>query len=154
MYNHATADYICPICLSLEGTENQDTLILQSDIVYRDDLVTVIINSFSLGGVIGNAIIVPVKHFENIYDMPDEYGHHVFDLSKRVAIAMKKAYGCDGITTMQCSEPAGDQHAFHYHFHVMQRYDEDRFNEHITHKEVADPKMRAVCAEKLRSNID
>lgn len=153
MYSHATSDYICPICVGLDGVESDDTLILQPDIVYRDEYVAVIINSFSLGGVVGNALVVPVKHFENLYDLPADYGHHVFEMVQRVALAMKQAYGCDGITTMQCNEPAGGQHAFHYHHHVMQRNDDDNFFERVVQKEVADPLKRAEYAQKLKLQL-
>src|SRR6185312_2712871 len=110
------------ICLAIDGTESEATLMHQTDIFYRDDLVTGFINSFALGGVGGNALIVPNIHVENIYDLPSEYGQRVFDVLQQTARAMRQAYGCDGLTTLQCNEPAGWQHAFHYHHHVMQRY--------------------------------
>lgn len=153
MYNHASSDYICPICLGIQGIENKHTLILQPDIVYRDQQAAVIINSFSLGGVVGNAIIVPIAHHENLYDLPTETGRYIFELSQKVALAMKHAYNCDGITTMQCNEPAGGQHAFHYHFHVMQRNHDDDFFGRILHKEIADPKQRDRYAQKLRAAL-
>lgn len=46
MYNHAPENYKCPICLSVKGIENEDTLLKQADLVYKDDLVSVFINSF------------------------------------------------------------------------------------------------------------
>ncbi len=33
MYNHTPANYKCPICPAVNGIENGDTLIAQSDIV-------------------------------------------------------------------------------------------------------------------------
>jgi len=149
MYNHAPADYKCPICLGIEAVKSEHTLILPADIVYRDAQAAVIINSFSLGGMTGNALIVPIAHHENMYDLPAETGHYIFELAQKVAIAMKQAYGCDGITTMQCNEPAGGQHAFHYHHHVMQRNEDDNFFERLTQKEIADPGQRAEYARKL-----
>lgn len=153
MYSHVAKDHICPICLGIEGIENDNTLILQPDIVYKDDFVAVIINSFARDGKIGNVIVVPTKHFENLYDLAPEYGHRIFDMAQKVAIAMKQAYDCDGITTMQCNEPAGGQHAFHYHFHVAQRYESDTFFETMAIKEVANPKVRAEFAQKLRAQL-
>src|SRR5436190_13027127 len=96
---NAPKDYVCPICVALKGTENSDTLIHQTDIFYQDDLVTGIINSFSLGGFIGNALIVPNAHFEHVYELPEKYGHRVFEVLQKTAIAMRQAYRCDGITT-------------------------------------------------------
>lgn len=151
---HAPKDYICPICLALEGIENGNTLMHQTDIFYQDDLVTGFINSFSLGDVAGNALVVPNKHFENIYDVPEEYGHRIFEVVQKTAIAMRQAYECDGITTMQCNEPAGWQHAFHYHHHVMQRYNDDDFMSKMVDKKLTLKTDKAQYANKLRSALE
>jgi histidine triad (HIT) family protein len=151
---HAPDNYVCPICTALNGAENKDTLIHQSDIFYKDDLVTGVINSFALGGVLGNALIVPNVHFENIYDIPTEYGHRVFEILQKTAVAMKQAYACDGITTLQCNEPAGWQHAFHYHHHVMQRYADDDFvGQMSAQKVVVSKEEKAQYAQKLKRTI-
>jgi histidine triad (HIT) family protein len=150
---HAPENYICPICVALGGTENSNTLIHQSDIFYKDELVTGLINSFSLGGVIGNALIVPNKHFEHMYELPEKYGHRVFEILQRTAIAMRRAYPCDGITTLQCNEPAGWQHAFHYHHHVLQRYDDDDFMNKMLTKAVAPKAEKAAYAAKLQAAL-
>lgn len=141
-------------CLGVKGISSPDTLMKASDIVYKDDLVTVFINSFFIGKNAGHVIVVPNRHYESIYDLPQKYGHRVFDVSKKMAIALKKAYNCDGITTRQNNEPAGDQHAFHFHFHVFPRYDNDDFNNQIpSHKRLAEPAERAEYAAKLKAYI-
>lgn len=38
---------------------------------------------------------------------------------------MKAAYGCDGVSTRQHNEPAGDQDVWHYHLHVVPRWHGD-----------------------------
>jgi|GEM_PF-2341840 hypothetical protein len=40
MFNYAPEDYRCPICIAIDGIENEDTWIKQDDIFYKDDLVT------------------------------------------------------------------------------------------------------------------
>ena len=150
MISHAPQDYKCPICIGLNGVENEDTLLKQADEVYKDDLVTVYINSFWIPTCEGHVIVVPNEHFENIYDLPKKYGHRIFEVAKKISIAMKEAYECDGITTRQNNEPAGNQHAFHYHFHIFPRYDGDSFNINLTKKSVlSDPEERIKYAVKL-----
>jgi len=69
-----------------------------------------------------------------------------------MAIAMKRTYKCDGITMRQNNEPAGNQHAFHYHHHIFPRYDDDSFNENMTKKSVlSDPKDRIQFVNKLKA---
>ena len=154
MYNHSPKDYTCPICIGLAGFENEDTLLKQADEVYKDELVTAFINSFWIPTCEGHVIVVPNKHFENMYDMPNKFGHRLFEVSKKIALAMKRAYKCDGITTRQNNEPAGNQHAFHFHFHIFPRYDGDSFNINLTKKSIlSDPKDRANFAKKLKKYL-
>lgn len=153
MYNHAPQDYKCPICLAINGVENSDTLIRQNDIVYKDDLVTAFISSFFIGSNPGHVIISPNKHFENMYDLPDEYVHRVSEVAKKVALAIKESYKCEGITTLQNNEPAGGQHAFHYHFHVFPRYTNDNFHKKMLDKKLTKPEERLEYANKLKEKL-
>jgi histidine triad (HIT) family protein len=151
---HAPDNYICPICLAIQGVENDDTLMKTSDIVYKDDLVTVFINSFFMGKNAGHVIVVPNEHFENIYSLPTQEVHRIFEIAKKMALTIKKAYECNGITIRQNNEPAGDQHAFHFHLHVFPRYNEDGFNNvQPSDKRLASPEERAKFAAKLKAAL-
>jgi histidine triad (HIT) family protein len=153
MYNHASQDYDCLICLGINGSNNAKTLIVADDIVYRDERVTALINSFWMKNNPGHVIIVPNKHFENIYELPDELGAHIHVVAKKMALAMKKAYGCDGIMTLQNNEPASGQHAFHYHLHIFPRYENDDLHANMMDKQLADPVERKEYADKLRAAL-
>lgn len=153
--SHAPKDYKCPICLGVQGIENDDTLLKQADLVFKDDLVSVFINSFWIGTVEGHLIVVPNEHFENIYELPDKVGHRISETIKKMSVVMKKAYKCDGITTRQNNEPAGNQHAFHYHHHIFPRYEGDAFNVNLTKKSIlSEPKDRIKYVKKLKEVIE
>lgn len=151
MYNHASKDYKCPICIAIKGQENEDTLIRQSDIVYKDDLVTAFISSFFIDKNLGHIIIVPNEHFENIYDLPTNYSSHISVVAQKMALALKKSYQADGVTTLQNNEPAGNQHAFHYHFHVFPRYENDDLHNNIQNKKPTTFEDRKPYAEKIKA---
>lgn len=154
MYNHAPEGYKCPICLGVRGIENEDTLLKQADLIYTDNLVSVYINSFWIDTAKGHVIVVPNEHFENIFDLPNEVGYRIFEVTKKIALAMKESYGCDGITLRQNNEPASDQHAFHYHQHIFPRYEGDSFNVNMTKKSIlSTPEERVEYAEKLKKAI-
>jgi histidine triad (HIT) family protein len=150
MYNHAPKNYICPICLGVKGIENKDTLITRSDIVYKNEFVTAFISSFFIGNNHGHVIIVPNEHIENIYDLSNELSYKIQDAAKMIALALKETYKCDGISTAQHNEPAGDQHVFHYHFHVFPRYENDNLYGNMLNKRSTTPEERLEYAEKLR----
>lgn len=148
--SNAPENYICPICLGVQRIESDDTLMRSGDIVFQDDMVTVFINSFFVGKNAGHVIVVPNEHFESIYDLPVDYGHRIFDVARTASRALKEAYQCDGITIRQNNEPAGDQHAFHFHLHVFPRYINDGYNAvQPEDKRLADQSERAEYAQKL-----
>lgn len=153
MFNHAPDDYRCPICLAIQGIENQDTLIRKSDIVFKDELVTAFISSFFIGNNLGHIIIVPNKHIENIYDLPQEYANRINEIAKKTALVLKQSYKCEGITTLQNNEPAGNQHAFHYHLHVFPRYENDDLFKNMLEKKNTTPEERLPYSEKIRSTF-
>ncbi len=153
MYNHAPTDYKCPICLGVQGIENEDTMLKQSDLVYRDDKTSVFINSFFINGNEGHLIVVPNKHIENIYDLDAESGHAIIDTVQKMSVVLKKAYNCQGITLRQNNEPAGDQHAFHFHLHIFPRYDGDKFNTEGGNKRASTLEERQQYIQKIKDQL-
>jgi histidine triad (HIT) family protein len=94
---------------------------------------------------------VPNKHYQTLYDLPDKIGHRIFETAKKMSIAIKNAYQCDGVTLRQNNEPAGDQHALHYHLHIFPRYEGDSFNQDLAKKSaLSKPEDRRVYADKLK----
>ena len=153
MHNHAPANYVCPICIALQGIENDTTMIRQTDIVYRDDLVTAFIGSFFVGNNPGHPILVPNSHHENLYDLPDPEAHRLISVSRRIAQALKASHSCDGVTVRQNNEPASHQHAFHYHMHLFPRYTGDEFEKNIGVSRKTTPEERLAYADRLREAI-
>jgi len=126
MYSHAPDNYVCPICQIIRG-ETTEKGSAEADVLFRDDKQTVFLVGKWIQSNPGHIIIVPNDHTENIYTLPDELGHRISDMTKKVALILKEAYGCDGTSIGQHNEPAGNQDAFHYHLHVFPRYDGDEY---------------------------
>jgi histidine triad (HIT) family protein len=151
MFSHASEDYKCPICLGIEGIENEDTLLKQADLIYKDKLTSVFINSFFLKGNEGHLIVVPNQHQESIYNLTHETSAAIMDTTQAMAKLLKQAYDCDGITLRQNNEPAGDQHAFHFHLQIFPRYTGDHFNQ--AERYLSTPDERQKYYDKLRSHL-
>ncbi len=149
MYNHAPHDYVCPLCLLIEGIENEHTMAKQADIVYRNEHALAMVNSKFIKGNPGHVIVMPTHHFEHLYDLPQEYMSAIMEVSQKIAIALKATRNCDGIWIGQNNEPASGQHAFHYHMHVVPRFEGDSFKDGESY--VAAPEDRIPYAEGLRS---
>ena len=118
MYSHEPENYICPLCQIAKG-ELTNKGNQEESVVYRYEYLTVFIAGKWWRTNPGHVIIIPNQHFENIYDIPEEIGHKIFDMSKKVAIALKESYKCEGTSTRQHNEPAGNQDVWHFHQHVF-----------------------------------
>jgi histidine triad (HIT) family protein len=96
MFNHAPSDYDCPLCHIAKG-EPTARGNEESTVIFRNDMVTVFIAGRFLRSNPGHVIIIPNEHFENVFDLPEEYGHAIFDASKKVSLALKEVYKCGGV---------------------------------------------------------
>jgi len=85
-----------------------------------------------------------------MYALPASYAHRIQDIAKEVALAFKKVYKCDGVSTRQHNEPAGGQDVWHYHLHVFPRYENDNLYQNLSLAEFVPFEQRNVYAERLR----
>lgn len=155
MYNHAPPHYRCPFCLIARGNEDEGLYSLHSDIVYHDETVTAFLGSHQWVNNPGNVLIIPNGHFENLYELPLAYATEIHRLARRLALAMKSVYACDGISTRQHNEPAGNQEVWHYHLHVTPRYTGDDFYSlYMTRRELMPPEDRAKHASRIRAGLE
>lgn len=145
MHNHEPAGYVCPFCRNLWSGESD----LPLEIVHRDDEVWVKVNPKWWPNNPGSLLVMPVAHHENIFDLPPELGEPIQRAARDAAVALKAAFGCDGISTRQHNEPAGDQDVWHYHLHVFPRWEGDEL--YGSHGAVATADEIRDAAERLRA---
>jgi histidine triad (HIT) family protein len=96
---------------------------IPSATLYEDEEFRVILD---LGPATkGHALILPKSHAANICELPDELVSKAMLLAKKMAGRMKEALNCDGLNIVQNNgEPAG-QTVFHFHMHLIPRYEGD-----------------------------
>jgi histidine triad (HIT) family protein len=73
----------------------------------------------------GHALVVPRKHVRNLYEIDDDELGRTMVAAKRLALRMRDRLGCDGINLLNSAEPAAWQTVFHFHVHVIPRYEDD-----------------------------
>jgi histidine triad (HIT) family protein len=73
----------------------------------------------------GHALVIPRAHARDISDIPDDDLAHCAQVSRDIAGRAVSALGADGVTIMQSNAAAAWQTVFHYHVHVIPRYDGD-----------------------------
>ena len=85
--------------------------------VYEDEKV---ISFLSIQPInIGHTLVVPKKHYENIYKFPEEEVAYLYKIVKKLAHAVKKAVDAEGIRIVQNNGEAAGQVIFHLHVHII-----------------------------------
>ncbi|MBI4979756.1 MAG: HIT domain-containing protein [Spirochaetes bacterium] len=125
MISHQPANYQCPFCYILTQTASDSEAAVKHCIVYRSETVTGLVPLHYFSDIQGNVILITNRHYENIYDIDHTIGNDMLFATKVIAGAMKKAFRCEGISTRQHNEPAGNQDVWHYHLHIFPRFIND-----------------------------
>jgi histidine triad (HIT) family protein len=97
----------------------------------------------------GHALVIPREHTRNLYEAPEETLHRTAVAAQRLALKMRDRLGADGVNTLNACEPAAWQTVFHYHVHVIPRYEDDPLQLPGKPGDPSDEELEAV-AEELR----
>ena len=95
-------------------------------IVYEDkDVICFLPNKIE---VYGHTLIVPKKHYVDLYDIPEEILCKLNTVAKKLTLAYKKKINATGVNLMHASGKDGQQSVFHFHFHLLPRFKNDGLN--------------------------
>jgi histidine triad (HIT) family protein len=101
----------------------------------------------------GHALVISKTHAPTLFEMSDDDLAAVMAVVKRVARAVHRVCGPDGINLHQANGAGSAQSVFHYHMHVVPR----RFRDNLIMNwelKAGDPADIAAVAEKLRSAVE
>ncbi len=115
----------CLFCKIIKGE-------VPSKTIYEDDMVKVFLDINPSTN--GDLLVVPKKHYENIFDVDDEVITHTLKLTReKLYPLLKEKLNCDGLTIVENNEYGQD--IKHFHIHLTPRYKEDcllhKFNKDI-----------------------
>ena len=99
----------------------------------------------------GHCLIIPKAPSRNLLDVSDDSLAAVMRTSQKLARAVMKAFGADGVTVQQFNETAGGQVVFHLHVHVIPRFEGVSLKPHTGKME--DGAILAANAEKIRAAL-
>ena len=145
MHLHQPSSSHCPFCNLASGGEDSRTLI------WRAESTIAFPALHQKANHAGSLILCPTAHFENIYVLPERLGAHLFGVTKNLALALKAGLHCEGVSVRQHNEPAGGQDVWHYHIHVVPRYNGDDGNS--LHTSVMSVDERVQLAERVRAAL-
>ncbi len=106
----------CIFCRILAGE-------IPSRVLYEDEDFKVIMD---VGPATrGHALILPKEHYANLYELPEELAAKAMKLAKKMTAAMTDVLHCDGFNLVQNNGMVAGQTVFHFHLHLIPRYEQD-----------------------------
>ncbi len=118
--------------------------IIPTNSIYEDEDFNVILDAAP--ATKGHALILPKEHADNLFELSEEMAAKVLVLAKKLATHMTEKLGCDGLNVVQNNGTVAGQTVFHFHMHLIPRYNNDE------QKIAWAP--REVAAEELKKTKD
>ena len=106
----------CIFCKIIAGEIPSHTL-------YEDEQFRVILDVSP--ATRGHALILPKQHYANLYELPEDMAADAMRLAKKMMKTMTDKLNCDGFNLVQNNGEAAGQTVFHFHMHLIPRYEND-----------------------------
>ncbi len=92
-------------------------------IVFEDDVSMVIEPRDSISK--GHVLVISKKHVVNMLDADDEILSHAIIVAKNIGKDLLEKNSAQALNLLHAAGKEAQQSAFHLHFHVVPRYDND-----------------------------
>lgn len=99
----------------------------------------------------GHTLVIPKAPARNIFDIKAEDLAAVVTTARRLAPILRAVTGADGMTIQQFNESAGGQVVFHYHMHLIPRWNDQPMRPAMSYK--APSEQLAALAAVLKERI-
>ena len=131
---------MCVFCKIIKGE-------IPSKKIYEDDDVLAILDISQ--ATLGHTLVLPKKHYENLFSIENNDYLKVMEKVKMLAKAITSALNASGCNILNnCGELAG-QSVMHFHVHIIPRYENDdlkiEFKEHSLNLE----EIQKITVNKL-----
>lgn len=95
-----------------------------AEVVWEDDHVLAFMDRLPMTH--GHLLIVPKTHRRDLLDLGADDGHHLMGAATALGGALMRGMGAKGLNLLHNTGMHADQSQFHFHFHLIPRYGNDR----------------------------
>lgn len=108
-------------CLFCKIIKNE----ISSNKIYEDEEILAFLDINPVNK--GHTLVVPKKHYRNLYETPDNTLCRIILATKKLALHIKEKLNADGINIMINNDQDAGQIIFHTHIHIVPRFKNDGF---------------------------
>ena len=119
MKNNKNKKDDCIFCKIVEGK-------IPSNKVYENSNILAFLTIEPL--TLGHTLVIPKKHFENIFDVDERNLNEVSNAIKKISSSMRSSLNASGVNILNANGRDAQQSVFHLHFHIVPRYSNDNLD--------------------------
>ena len=132
----------CIFCNIIKGNA-------EAEIIFEDDNIIAFLDIQPIN--YGHTLIVPKIHYDNFLTVPSDELSKLTIATQFIAGVVKRSVNADGFNVITNNGNSAGQTVFHFHFHIIPRFDED-FNFKPRLKNYSTVSMKEY-ADKIRSAV-
>lgn len=124
--------------------------------IYEDEKVFAFLDNNPIDK--GHTLVITKNHYENMFEIPEEEIKNIYSKVKEITEAISKSFDIKEFNILQNNGPKAGQTVFHFHVHIIPRYEEFRLcfgsgesklDDRIRDKENCSEKVAKSIREKL-----
>jgi histidine triad (HIT) family protein len=119
-------------------------------VIYEDDKTMAFLTVKPINE--GHTLVITKKHYDMIYNLPEDEISSLFQIVKLIAFAVKKSVNAKGISIRQYNGVSTGQKINHVHVHIIPRYNKDEPTYSKKLLEVERTELNDT-ANKIRMNV-
>ena len=135
----------CVFCSIVNGTEPAEFVLQDESVVAFMDLHP---------ATEGHVLVLPRRHARDLWEVAAQEAERIMTASLHVATMIRHALTPDGINLVHASGAAAWQDVFHFHLHVIPRYEGDSLVPPWRDRPPADRSILRTVAERIRAGHD
>ncbi|MCD4811926.1 HIT family protein [bacterium] len=90
--------------------------------IYEDEDIFAFLDNFPIEK--GHILVIPKEHYENIFDVPEDLIKDMYGVAQKITKTISKTFKVEDFNILQNNGTKAGQSVFHYHIHIIPRYDE------------------------------
>lgn len=94
---------------------------------------------------VGHTLIVPKKHYANIFELDDEAAQEILLVVKKISLLLKEKLGISDVNIINNSGKLAGQTVDHFHIHIVPRYPNDDLQILSVNHSPSNEELSALC---------
>jgi histidine triad (HIT) family protein len=123
----------------------------EAEVLFEDDRVISFLDINPLN--YGHTLVIPKKHYENFASLEESELKHLTAVTQKLSKAVVDSLKAEGFNIIVNNGKAAGQTVFHFHYHIIPRFESDKFIFHRNMKKYGENDPISYYGDKIRQAV-